>query len=110
DFRLYATLKPESLKRIGDGAVQQNIQILRNRVNELGVAEPIVQQQGSDRIQDAQPGFDSRNNEPIVSVTLDATGGRIIRDISRENIGKGMGILLIDKNKTELITAPKIRD
>src|SRR6185312_6186908 len=153
DFRLYATLKPESLKRIGDGAVQQNIQILRNRVNELGVAEPIVQQQGSDRIvvqlpgvqdtarakdilgrtatleirmvdedpgalqaalngnvpvgtdlykdrngvpslirrqavltgdriQDAQPGFDSRNNEPIVSVTLDATGGRIIRDIA----------------------------
>jgi preprotein translocase subunit SecD len=181
EFRLYVTLKPEALKRIADGAVQQNIQILRNRVNELGVAEPIVQQQGSDRIvvqlpgvqdtarakdilgrtatleirmvnedpgalqaalagnvpvgsdlfkdrngvpslirrqavltgdriQDAQPGFDSRNNEPIVSVTLDATGGRIIRDISRENIGKGMGILLIDKNKTELITAPKIRD
>ncbi|MFI4902473.1 MAG: protein translocase subunit SecD [Burkholderiales bacterium] len=181
DLRLYATLKPEVLKKIGDGAVQQNIQILRNRVNELGVAEPIVQQQGGDRIvvqlpgvqdtarakdilgrtasleirmvdedpgalqaalngnvpigtdlykdrngvpslirrqavltgdriQDAQPGFDSRNSEPIVSVTLDATGGRIIRDISRENIGKGMGILLIDKNKTELITAPKIRD
>jgi len=181
DLRLYATLKPEALKRIEDGAVQQNIQILRNRVNELGVAEPIVQQQGSDRIvvqlpgvqdtarakdilgrtatleirmvnddpgvleaamngnvpigsdlykdrngipsvvrrqavltgdriQDAQPGFDSRNNQPIVSVTLDAAGGRIIRDISRENLKKRMAILLVEKNKTELITAPTIQE
>ena len=181
DLRLYATLKPEALKRIEDSAVQQNIQILRNRVNELGVAEPIVQQQGSDRIvvqlpgvqdtarakdilgrtatleirmvdddpgaleaatngnvpigtdlykdrngipsvvrrqavltgdriQDAQPGFDSRDNQPIVSVTLDAAGGRIIRDISRENLKKRMAILLVDKNKTELITAPTIQE
>ena len=181
ELRLAASLKPEAQKRIQDGAVQQNITILRNRVNELGVSEPIVQQQGADRIvvqlpgvqdtarakdilgrtatleirmvndepgalesalggqvpfssdlytdrsgnrilirkqvvltgdriQDAQPGFDSRNNEPIVSVTLDGTGGRIIRDISRENIGKGMGILLVEKNKTELITAPSIRE
>ncbi len=181
DLRLYATLRPEAQKRIQNGAVQQNIQILRNRVNELGVAEPIVQQQGSDRIvvqlpgvqdtarakdilgrtatleirmanddpgvleaamngnvpigsdlykdrngipsvirrqavltgdriQDAQPGFDSRNNQPIVSVTLDASGGRIIRDISRENLKKRMGILLVEKNKTELITAPTIQE
>ncbi len=181
DLRLYATLKPEALKRIQDGAIQQNIQILRNRVNELGVAEPIVQQSGSDRIvvqlpgvqdtarakdilgrtatleirmvnddpgvleaalngnvpvgsdlykdrngipsvvrrqavltgdriQDAQPGFDSRNNQPIVSVTLDAAGGRIIRDISRENLKKRMAILLVEKNKTELITAPTIQE
>ncbi|HVF62886.1 MAG TPA: protein translocase subunit SecD [Casimicrobiaceae bacterium] len=181
EMRLVAALKPEAQKRIQDGAVQQNITILRNRVNELGVSEPIVQQQGADRIvvqlpgvqdtarakdilgrtatleirmvnedagareaaiagqvpfgsdlysdrngnqvlirrqvvltgdriQDAQPGFDSRNNEPIVSVTLDGTGGRIIRDISRENIGKGMGILLVEKGKTELITAPSIRE
>ena len=181
ELRLSAGLKPEAQKRIQDGAVQQNITILRNRVNELGVAEPIVQQQGADRvvvqlpgvqdtarakdilgrtatleirmvnedpgafeaamagqvpfgsdlytdrngipslvrrqvvitgdrIQDAQPGFDSRNNEPIVSVTLDGSGGRVIKEISRENIGKGMAILLVEKNKTDLITAPKIRD
>ncbi|MEO8976028.1 MAG: preprotein translocase subunit SecD, partial [Casimicrobiaceae bacterium] len=181
DLRLYATLKPEALRRFGDNAVQQNIQILRNRVNELGVAEPIVQQEGADRIvvqlpgvqdtarakdivgrtgtleirmvnddpgvleaalngnvpvgsdlykdrngvpsvirrqavltgdriQDAQPGFDSRNNQPIVSVTLDAAGGRIIRDISRENLKKRMGILLVENNKTELITAPTIQE
>ncbi|MBS0321613.1 MAG: protein translocase subunit SecD [Proteobacteria bacterium] len=181
DLRLYATLKPEAQKRIQDSAVQQNIQILRNRVNELGVSEPIVQQQGADRIvvqlpgvqdtarakdilgrtatleirmvnddpgalqaslngsvpigsdlykdrngtptlirrgavltgdriQDAQPGFDSRNNQPIVSVTLDASGGRIIRDVSRENLKKRMGILLVDRNKTELLTAPTIQE
>ncbi|MBA3507453.1 MAG: protein translocase subunit SecD [Betaproteobacteria bacterium] len=181
ELRLFASLKPEAQKRIQEGAVAQNIKILRNRVNELGVAEPIIQQQGAERVVvqlpgvqdtarakdilgrtasleirmvneepgaleaalagnvpfgsdlyrdrngvpslvrkqvvipgerviDAQPGFDSRTNEAIVSVTLDGTGGRIVRDISRENIGKGMAILLVEKNKTELITAPKIRD
>ncbi len=181
ELRLLASLKPEAQKRIQEGAVAQNIKILRNRVNELGVAEPIIQQQGAERVVvqlpgvqdtarakdilgrtasleirmvnedpgaleaaqagnvpfgsdlyrdrngipslvrkqvvipgerviDAQPGFDSRTNEAIVSVTLDGTGGRIVRDISRENIGKGMAILLVEKNKTELITAPKIRD
>ncbi|MEJ7668003.1 MAG: protein translocase subunit SecD [Casimicrobiaceae bacterium] len=181
ELRLFASLKPEAQKRIQEGAVAQNIKILRNRVNELGVAEPIIQQQGAERVVvqlpgvqdtarakdilgrtasleirmvneepgaleaalagnvpfgsdlyrdrngvpslvrkqvvipgerviDAQPGFDSRTNEAIVSVTLDGTGGRIVRDISRENIGKGMAILLVEKTKTELITAPKIRD
>jgi len=182
ELRLVASVKPEAQKRIQDGAVQQNITILRNRVNELAVSEPIIAQQGADRvvvqlpgvqdtarakdilgrtatleirmvnedpgaleaavtngtipfgsdlyrdrngspslikrqvvltgdrIQDAQPGFDSRNGEAIVSVTLDAAGGRVMRDISRENVGKGMGVLLIDKDKTELITAPKIRE
>ncbi|HSS28111.1 MAG TPA: protein translocase subunit SecD [Usitatibacter sp.] len=47
---LVATFKPEVVKRDQDLALQQNIQTLRNRVNELGVAEPIVQQQGPDRI------------------------------------------------------------
>ncbi len=50
DFQLIATIKPEEIKREQDLALQQNIQTLRNRVNELGVAEPIVQQQGADRI------------------------------------------------------------
>lgn len=46
ELRLFASLKPEAQKRIQEGAVAQNIKILRNRVNELGVAEPIIQQQG----------------------------------------------------------------
>src|SRR5437764_1118094 len=56
ELRLVAGLKPDAQKRIQDGAVQQNITILRNRVNELGVAEPIIQQQGSDRVVVQLPG------------------------------------------------------
>src|SRR5207249_5924734 len=56
ESRLVANLRTEAQKRIQDGAVQQNITILRNRVNELGVAEPIVQQQGADRVVVQLPG------------------------------------------------------
>ena len=181
ELRLVASVKQDSQRRIQSGAVQQNITILRNRVNELGVAEPIIQQQGidrvvvqlpgvqdtarakdilgrtatleirmvnedpgaleaalagsvpfgsdlyaersgkpelvrrqvvlqGDRITDAQSSFDSRTNEPIISVNVDGQGARILRDITRENIGKGMAILLTEKGKTELLLAPKIRD
>jgi preprotein translocase subunit SecD len=181
EFKLLAGLSPEAQKRIQDGAVQQNIIILRNRVNELGVAEPIVQQQGSDRvvvqlpgvqdtarakdilgrtatleirmvndepgaleqamsgqpvlgsdlftersgqpvlvkrqvvltgdrINDAQPGFDSRTNEPAVHINLDGTGGRIFKELTRDNVGKRMAIVLVEKGKAEVITAPVIRE
>jgi preprotein translocase subunit SecD len=181
ELRLVASLKPEAQKRIQDGAVQQNITILRNRVNELGVSEPIVQQQGGDRIvvqlpgvqdtarakdilgrqatleirmvnddpgaleaglagqvpfgsdlfterggspvlvrrqvvltgdriNDAQPGFDQRTNEPAVHVNLDGTGGRIFKEVTRENVGKRMAIVLVEKGKAEVITAPVIRE
>jgi preprotein translocase subunit SecD len=181
ELRLFATLKPEAAKRIQDGAVSQNITILRNRVNELGVSEPIVQQQGADRIvvqlpgvqdtarakdilgrtatleirmvnddpgaleaamagqvpfgsdlfterggtpvlvrrqvvltgdriNDAQPGFDQRSNEPAVHVNLDGTGGRIFKEVTRENVGKRMAIVLVEKGKAEVITAPVIRE
>ncbi|HEV2041446.1 MAG TPA: protein translocase subunit SecD, partial [Casimicrobiaceae bacterium] len=180
-FKLSASLKPEAQKRIQDGAVQQNITILRNRVNELGVAEPIIQQQGADRvvvqlpgvqdtarakdilgrqatleirmvnddpgaleaaiggqpalgndlfterngtqllvkrqvvltgdrINDAQPGFDGRTNEPAVHINLDATGARIFKELTRENVGKRMAIVLVEKAKAEVITAPVIRE
>ncbi|HEY4139473.1 MAG TPA: protein translocase subunit SecD, partial [Casimicrobiaceae bacterium] len=181
DFKLIGGLKPEAQKRIQEGAVQQNITILRNRVNELGVAEPIVQQQGADRvvvqlpgvqdttrakdilgrtatleirmvndepgaldqarggqiplgsdlmqdrngepllvrrqvvltgdrINDAQSGFDSRTNEPAVHVNLDGTGARIFKEVTRENVGKRMAIVLVEKGKAEVITAPVIRE
>jgi preprotein translocase subunit SecD len=181
ELRLVGSLKPETQKRIQDGAVQQNITILRNRVNELGVAEPIVQQQGpdrvvvqlpgvqdtarakdilgrtatleirmvndepgalesalggqvpfgsdlmtertgapvlvrrqvvltGDRINDAQPGFDQRTNEPAVHVNLDGTGARIFKEVTRENVGKRMAIVLVEKGKAEVITAPVIRE
>ena len=181
EFKLQATLKPEAQKRIQDGAVQQNITILRNRVNELGVAEPIVQQQGADRvvvqlpgvqdtarakdilgrtatlevrmvnedpgalelamggqvplgsdlfiersgapvlvkrpvvltgdrINDAQPGFDGRSNEPAVHINLDGSGARIFKELTRDNVGKRMAIVLVEKGKAEVITAPVIRE
>ena len=181
ELRLVAGLKPEAQKRIQEGAVQQNIQILRNRVNELGVAEPIIQQQGTDRvvvqlpgvqdtarakdilgrtasleirmvnedpgaleaaragnvpfgsdlfverggsqvlvkrqvvltgdrINDAQPGFDQRNNEPAVHMNLDGSGARIFKELTRDNVGKRMAIVLVEKGKAEVITAPSIRE
>lgn len=181
DLRLSATLKPTAQKTIQDFAIKQNITTLHNRINELGVAEPVIQQQGADRIvvqlpgvqdtakakdilgrtatleirmvddspgvlesalagtppvgselyverggrslvvkkqvmltgdrlTDAQPGFDNQTNEPAVHLTLDSTGARIFRDVTRENVGKRMAILLIEKGKGEVITAPVIRD
>lgn len=179
EFHLAATLRPEAQKRIQDAAVQQNITTLRNRVNELGVAEPIIQQAGADRvvvqlpgvqdtakakdilgrtatlevrmvdeehdlsaalrgqipfgselynergggpllvkkqvvltgdrINDAQPGFDN-NNQPAVHLNLDNSGARIFQQLTRDNVGKRMAILLIEKNQAEVVTAPVIRE
>ena len=50
EFVLTALMKPETLKKLQETAIQQNITALRRRVNELGVSEPIVQQQGAERI------------------------------------------------------------
>ena len=181
-FKLTGVLKPEAARRIQDQAVKQNITTLHNRVNELGVAEPVIQQQGADRVvvqlpgvqdtakakdiigrtatlelrlvddsaeaaaaavgsgpvpfgaerfverggsplivkrqviltgdslTDAQAGFDGQNaSEPAVHLTVDAKGARIMRDVSRENINKRMAILLFEKGKGEVITAPVIR-
>ncbi len=180
-FRLTGTLKPEAGRRIQDQAVKQNITTLHNRVNELGVAEPVIQQQGIDRVvvqlpgvqdtaraedligrtatlemrlvddsaeaaaaavgsgpvplgaeryverggaplilkrqviltgdnlTDAQAGIDTQDQQPKVDLTVDAKGARIMRDVSRENVGKRMAILLIEKGKGEVVTAPVIR-
>ena len=179
--RLLATLKPESARKVQEQALQQNMVTLHNRINELGVAEPVIQQQGLDRIivqlpgvqdtsrakdilgrtatlevrmvdesaegraaeagggpvpfgderfldregrpvivkkqviltgenlTDAQAGFDGQTQEPAVHLTLDAKGARIFRDVTRESIGKRMAILLFEKGKGEVVTAPVIR-
>ena len=183
EFRLVGTLKQEAIKRTQDFALKQNITTLHNRINELGVAEPVIQQQGADRIvvqlpgvqdtakakdilgrtatleirmvdeekmnpetlaaaakgevpfgdeyyverngapiivrkavvltgdrlTDAQPGFDNQTQEPAVHLTLDGTGARIFKDVTRESVGKRMAILLIEKGRGEVITAPVIR-
>ncbi len=181
ETRLVATIKPEAARKIQEQALKQNITTLHNRINELGVAEPVIQQQGLDRIvvqlpgvqdtakakdilgrtatlevrmvdessearaaeqgsglvpfgserylernaqplivkkqvvltgdnlTDAQPGFDSQTQEPVVNLTLDAKGARIFRDVTRENVGKRMAIILFEKGKGEVVTAPVIR-
>ncbi len=180
DVTLVGKLTPKSERAIQDQAIKQNITTLHNRINELGVAEPVIQQQGADRVvvqlpgvqdtakakdiigrtatlevrmvddsteaqaalsgagavpfgderylergglpvivkrqviltgdnlTDAQAGFDE-NHEAAVHLTLDARGARIFRDITRENVGKRMAILLFEKGKGEVVTAPVIR-
>ncbi len=181
EFRLRASIKPEATRRVQEQALKQNITTLHNRINELGVAEPVIQQQGLDRIvvqlpgvqdtakakdilgrtatlevrlvdegtearaaeagqgpvpfgseryldrnslpvivkkqviltgenlTDAQPGFDGQTQEPTVNLTLDAKGARIFRDVTRENVNKRMAIILFEKGKGEVVTAPVIR-
>jgi preprotein translocase subunit SecD len=178
--KLVGTLIPQAEKNIQDSAIKQNITTLHNRVNELGVSEPTIQQQGANRVvvqlpgvqdvakakdiigrtatlemrmvddsaeaagaavgsgpvpfgserfversgaplilkrqiiltgdslSDAQAGFDE-NQQPAVNLNVDAKGARIMRDVSRENIGKRMAIVLFEKGKGEVVTAPVIR-
>jgi preprotein translocase subunit SecD len=179
DLTLVGSLKPTSITKVQEQALKQNITTLHNRINELGVAEPVIQQQGVDRVvvelpgvqdtakakdiigrtatlevrmvddsteaqaaavggnvpfgterymerggsavivkrqvvltgdnlTDAQPGFDE-NHEAAVHLALDARGARIFRDVTRDNIGKRMAILLFEKGKGEVVTAPVIR-
>ena len=181
EFKLRASIKPEATRRVQEQALKQNMVTLHNRINELGVAEPVIQQQGLDRIvvqlpgvqdtakakdilgrtatlevrmvdestearaaelgsgpvpfgdekyldrngmavivkkqvvltgenlTDAQPGFDGQTQEPTVNLVLDAKGSRIFKDITRENVGKRMAIVLFEKGKGEVVTAPVIR-
>jgi preprotein translocase subunit SecD len=181
EFLITGSLSNESIEKIREYALKQNITTLSNRINELGVSEPIIQQQGTDRIvvqlpgvqdtakakdilgrtatlqvrlvdespetisaisdgkvppgveifldkngndlplkkeilltgdnlTDAQAGFDSQNPiEPAVHLTLDGKGKRVFREVTRQNIGKRMAILLVEKGKSEVITAPVIR-
>jgi preprotein translocase subunit SecD len=180
EYKLIASLRPEAQTRTQDLAIQQNITTLRNRVNELGVSEPVIQQQGLDRvvvqlpgvqdtakakeilgrtatleirlvdedhdvtaalqgqipfgddlytdrsgqpllvkknvvltgdyITDAAPGFDQQSGGATVHINLDSRGARIFKDVTRDNVGKRMAILLIEKGKAEVITAPVIRE
>ncbi|MBC7623947.1 MAG: protein translocase subunit SecD [Aeromicrobium sp.] len=179
------TMKPETVFKLQEAALQQNITALRKRVNELGVSEPIVQQQGVDRIliqlagvtdptrakdvigrtatlefrmvaeehaaggrsfeqfrnepapfntekmigasgeivivrkqiivtgdkvTDAQPGFDTQQgNRPNVTVRLDGAGGRAMTLATRENVGKNMAVILIEKGKPEVLSWPTIQ-
>src|SRR6056297_786199 len=69
-FNIRATVLPEVMTEMQQTALQQNITTLRNRVNELGVAEPIIQQQGADRIVVQLPGVqDTAEAKRILGAT-----------------------------------------
>ncbi|ACO75741.1 protein translocase subunit SecD [Laribacter hongkongensis] len=180
--RLIASLSEPEIRKVQEDAVRQNITTLHNRVNELGVAEPVIQQSGANRIvvqlpgvqdtakakdilgrtatlevrmveddsqklsdaiagvtpagyelmqemtsrgpqpilvkkeveltgdniNDAQPGFDE-NGTPAVHINLDSTGSSIFRQVTAENIGRRMAMILVEKGKGEVVTAPVIR-
>ncbi|MCB5364605.1 protein translocase subunit SecD [Pusillimonas sp. CC-YST705] len=177
---LQGALTETAIRQVQENALRQNITTLHNRINELGVAEPVIQQQGADRIvvqlpgvqdvakakeilgrtatleirlvddsptaaaalasgtvpfgleryadtdgrplllrrqviltgenlQDAQPGRDQQTQQPSVNLTLDSKGARIFRDVTRDNIGKRMAILLFEQGKGQVVTAPVIR-
>jgi preprotein translocase subunit SecD len=176
-FKVVGKFKDSAIKEVQENAVKQNITTLHNRVNELGVAEPVIQQQGQDRIivqlpgvQDtarakdiigrtatlesrladpvktyllsgelpppgsdvfkmgdgrqvvfkksvifsgdritsASAGFDS-NQRPAVNISLDSSGGRVMQEITRENIGKPMGMILFEKGRGEVLTVATIQ-
>lgn len=70
DTQLRVSLTPEELEERRRGALQQNITTLRNRINELGVAEPIIQQQGQERIVVQLPGVqDTARAKEILGAT-----------------------------------------
>jgi len=179
DVTLVGSFDPKAARAIQEQALKQNITTLHNRINELGVAEPVIQQQGVDRVvvqlpgvqdtarakdiigrtatlevrmvddsteaqaamaggpvpfgmerykerggqsvivkrdvvltgnnlTDAQPGFDE-NHEAAVHLTLDSAGAVIFRNVTRESVGKRMAIILFEKGKGEVVTAPVIR-
>ena len=176
NLSIVATLSPAAQKEIQDNALKQNITTLHNRVNELGVAEPVIQQQGADRIVVQLPGVQDvarakqilgrtatleirmvdqeamaaglpgaitvperkaggvvtptplkrevvvtgnqlngasatldQNQRPAVSVRLDEAGGRAMRAVTRDNIGKLMAIVLYEKGKGEAISVARIQ-
>ncbi len=90
DLLLVATLNPAAAKSVADSALKQNITTLHNRINELGVAEPVIQQQGADRVVVQLPGVqDTARAKDIIgrTATLEA---RLV-DISAEGQSAVMG-------------------
>jgi preprotein translocase subunit SecD len=180
DFKLVGTLKLDAVLRTQEAAIKQNMTTLHNRVNELGVAEPVIQQQGADRIVIELPGIQDtskakdiigrtanlefrladmsveataardgsgpvpfgrekytigrgapvivykeaiatgemltnaqprpdENQQPAVSVSLDAKGGRQMREATRNNVGNYMAAILFEKGKGEVLTVARIQ-
>ena len=86
ELRLIASIRPEAQKRIQETALKQNIQTLHNRINELGVAEPVIQQQGLDRVVVELPGVqDTAKAKEILGRTATLEVRLVDEDAMRSN-------------------------
>src|SRR5690606_21079502 len=102
---------PAALEAAARGQVPFNSELFYER-GERGNVPILVRKQvvlTGERINDAQPGFDNQTGEPAVHISLDGTGARIFQQVTRENVGRRMAIILFEKGKGEVITAPVIR-
>src|SRR6266581_3438704 len=91
DLRLVATVRPEAQKRNQDLALKQNIQTLHNRINELGVAEPVIQQQGADRVVVELPGVqDTTKAKEILGRTATLEVRLVDEDAQRRQHQEGL--------------------
>jgi len=99
---------PEALAQLAQGTVPFGTERYKDREGRDILVKRQVVLTG-DNLNDAQPGFDSQTQEPTVNLTLDNKGARIFKDVTRENVGKRMAIILFEKGKGEVVTAPVIR-
>lgn len=119
---LKAVMSDDRLREAREYAVQQNITILRNRVNQLGVAEPLVQRQGADRIVVELPGIqDTARAKEILGATATlefrlvnsnvdasvAATGRVPGDSEVKNTREGRPVVLY---KRVILTGDHITD
>jgi preprotein translocase subunit SecD len=96
--------------QIGMGSVAPfGTEIFKDRDGTLLLVKKTVILTG-ERINDAQPGFDSTDNQAAVHINLDAVGARKFKEATRENVGKRMAIILFEKGRGEVVTAPVIRE
>ena len=118
--RITVTVPQAEMLQIASGAIEQNLTTLRNRVNELGVAEPIIQRQGDDRIVVELPGVqDTAEAKRMIGATAtleyrlvvdgnaqDAmTSGRIPPEARLYRDRRGMPVLL---NKRTIVTGDQM--
>jgi preprotein translocase subunit SecD len=94
---LLATVSPSELKAITDGAVDQNITTLRNRIDALGVAEPVIQRQGANRIIVQLPGLqDTAEAKDIIGATATLEYRGQIGDLAQAAEAQRSGIIPAD--------------
>ena len=109
DLVIFASMSEQKLAETRDYAVKQNITIIRNRVNQLGVAEPTVQKQGPDRIVVQLPGIqDTAKAKEILNATATLEYREVdlehdVRDAVNGRVPAGSELLPYDKGGPQLL-------